>query len=241
MEAVEIARGLRNPALSAEAFFAAAGAVQASDPQTALVFIEDSLALIRAGAVDALLGNVLIAGCRHPGPEQRPARSAGRAAGSGGAATRRWQPARARHDTPGRRRDAGPARRSRTSRGAVRSSSAHFPASLSAANEDERTAVDEAQALARHTLGEAAYSAALGRGAAMDQDKRRRVRAGRVPADRRPARRTRGAGTGIAASHGRGQAAGHDHVSRPATNRRSTATHRVLKQYTVVVQAMIVY
>jgi hypothetical protein len=30
--------------------------------------------------------------------------------------------------------------------------------------------VGEAQSLARHTLGEAAYSAALGRGAAMDED-----------------------------------------------------------------------
>src|SRR5579863_243857 len=48
--------------------------------------------------------------------------------------------------------------------------SAHFPASLSGMNEDERTMIDEAEALTRRRLGEAAYSAALGRGAAMDQD-----------------------------------------------------------------------
>ena len=48
--------------------------------------------------------------------------------------------------------------------------SAHFPASISAMNEDDRIAIDEAQSLARHMLGEAAYSAALRRGAAMDED-----------------------------------------------------------------------
>ena len=52
MEAVEVARRVRNPALSAEAFCAAAGAIWRSDPQTALTLIEDSLALTRAGAFD---------------------------------------------------------------------------------------------------------------------------------------------------------------------------------------------
>ena len=45
---------------------------------------------------------------------------------------------------------------------------AHFPASLSATNEHERVAIDQTHALARHALGEAAYDAALSRGAAMD-------------------------------------------------------------------------
>jgi hypothetical protein len=47
---------------------------------------------------------------------------------------------------------------------------AHFPASLSARNDDERMAADQTLALARHALGEAAYDAALRRGAAMDND-----------------------------------------------------------------------
>jgi predicted ATPase/class 3 adenylate cyclase len=170
MEAVEIARGLRNPALSAEAFFAAAGAVQTSDPRTALVFIEDSLALIRAGAVDALLGNVLmLAGLIRARNSDLPAALAA------------LQEAVAQQHGDGNRLGLGMTLQAaavtlallgQAEPAAVLSgaASAHFPASLSAANEDERTAVDEAQALARHTLGEAAYSAALGRGAAMDQD-----------------------------------------------------------------------
>ena len=48
--------------------------------------------------------------------------------------------------------------------------SAHFPPSISAVHKDERMEIREAQSLARHALGEAAYSTALGRGAAMDDD-----------------------------------------------------------------------
>jgi hypothetical protein len=48
---------------------------------------------------------------------------------------------------------------------------AHFPASLSARNESELRAIDRSQALARHSLGEAAYDAAADRGAAMDENK----------------------------------------------------------------------
>ena len=47
---------------------------------------------------------------------------------------------------------------------------AHFPAFLPAWIENERMAADQAQALARDALGEAAYGAAVGRGAAMDED-----------------------------------------------------------------------
>jgi len=48
--------------------------------------------------------------------------------------------------------------------------SAHFPPDISAVHQDVKMGVEEAQSLARHTLGEAAYSAALSRGAAMDDD-----------------------------------------------------------------------
>jgi hypothetical protein len=48
--------------------------------------------------------------------------------------------------------------------------SAHFPPTISAVPKGERMEIGEAQSLARRALGEAAYSAALGRGAAMDDD-----------------------------------------------------------------------
>ena len=170
MEAVEIARRVQNPALSAFAFYAAAGAIWLDDPQTALTLIEDSLALTRAGAFDPILGIALSLAWRHPGPDRRPARSAGRAAGSDGAATRRRQPAVARHHAPARRRGACPARRGRTGGDAVRSLLGAFPAGHLCRYQYEKMGIDEAQSLARHALGEAAYSAALGRGAAMDDD-----------------------------------------------------------------------
>jgi hypothetical protein len=47
---------------------------------------------------------------------------------------------------------------------------AHTGESVSAWGENERRETDQAQALARHALGEAAYNAALARGAAMDED-----------------------------------------------------------------------
>jgi hypothetical protein len=47
---------------------------------------------------------------------------------------------------------------------------AHFPGSISARNETEQVAIDQSQALARHALGQAAYDAAVSRGAAMDED-----------------------------------------------------------------------
>ena len=48
--------------------------------------------------------------------------------------------------------------------------SANFPQDVSAVNEDQKMGIGEAQSLARRTLDETAYSAALIRGAAMDSD-----------------------------------------------------------------------
>jgi len=170
MEAVEIARRLRNPALSAEAFYAAAGAVSRSELQTALTFIEDCLALARSGASDALLSGALMwAGVIRARAGDLPGALAA------------LQEAMVQQHADGtplllgltlriaavvlaRLGEAGPAA---VLSGAV---SAHFPVSFSAENQDERMAIDEAQALARHALGEAEYGAALGRGAAMDED-----------------------------------------------------------------------
>jgi hypothetical protein len=47
---------------------------------------------------------------------------------------------------------------------------AQFPASISARNKNEQTTTGRSRALARAALGEAAYDAAAGRGAAMDED-----------------------------------------------------------------------
>jgi hypothetical protein len=47
---------------------------------------------------------------------------------------------------------------------------AHFPGSISAKHENERRAIDRTQILTRQALGEAAYDAAVGRGAGMDDN-----------------------------------------------------------------------
>jgi tetratricopeptide (TPR) repeat protein len=170
MEAVEVARRVRNPALSAYAFDSAAAAIWPGDPQTALALIEDSLALARAGASDPVLGSALTyAGLIRARNGDLPGALAA------------LQEALAQQHADGNRLllgitlriaavmlarlgDAGPA--------AVLSGafSAHFPPSISAVHKGERMEIREAQSLARHALGEAGYSAALGRGAAMDDD-----------------------------------------------------------------------
>jgi hypothetical protein len=57
MEAVEMARRIRNLAVSAQASFAAADAIWRSEPQAALQLIDDCLTLLRAGAYDTIVGN----------------------------------------------------------------------------------------------------------------------------------------------------------------------------------------
>ena len=170
MQAVEVARRVRNPALSAEAFVAAAAAIWPSEPQTASTLIEDSLALTRTGAFDALHGMALMyAGIIRARNGDLPGALAA------------LQEAMVQQHAEGSRLFFGItvriaammlARLGQAEPAAVLAGafSAHFPASVSAMNEDARMAIDEAQSLARHTLGEAAYSAALGRGAAMDED-----------------------------------------------------------------------
>ena len=48
--------------------------------------------------------------------------------------------------------------------------STHFPLSVAATHQYERLGIDETQVPARRALGEAAYSSAFRRGAAMDDD-----------------------------------------------------------------------
>ena len=214
MEAVEAARRVQNPGLSAVAFYAAAAAIWPGDPQTALMLIEDSLALTRAGASDIILGRRPDVGWHHPGPDRRPARSAGRAAGSDGATTRRRQPAVARHHARGRRRGAGPARRSRTGRGAGRSllgafHAGHLCRSQRRADGDRRSPVPRPPRARRGRLQRRARP-----GRRDGRRRGRRLRAGRVPAARLPARGTRRAGTGITTGARRGRPAGNDRITR---------------------------
>jgi hypothetical protein len=97
MDAVEIARRVRNPALSALASFAAADAIWRTEPHAALPLIEDSLTLLRAGAADTILGRP---GTARPG-------AAGLAAPDPG---RTGQPAGRHHLGPGPGRPGTPAR-----------------------------------------------------------------------------------------------------------------------------------
>jgi predicted ATPase len=170
MEAVEVARRVGNPALSAAAFSAAAGAIWPSDPQTALALIEDSLALTRAGAFDPILGAALTrAGIIRARNGDLPGALAALQEAmvqehADGSRLMLGMTLRIAAVMLARLGEAGPAA---ALSGAV---SAHFQPSISAVHEGERMALDEAQSLARGALGEAAYSAALGRGAAMDDN-----------------------------------------------------------------------
>jgi predicted ATPase/DNA-binding XRE family transcriptional regulator len=167
-EAVEIARRVRNPALSAMAFYAAAGAVWLEDPQTALTFVEDSLALTRAGAVDSILGYALslAAAIRIRIGDLRGALAVLYEAtvqqhGDGnrlglGITLQRGATALAQ---------LGEAEPAAILAGAV---SANFAMTSGTAN--VWLGSDEAQVLARRAPGEAGYSTALRRGATMDDD-----------------------------------------------------------------------
>ena len=170
MEAVEVARRVQNPALSAFAFCTAAVAIWPGDPQAALILIEDSLALTRAGACDPFLGIALMwAGVIRARTGDLPGALAA------------LQEAMAQQHADGDRLLLGMtlrlaavvlARLGEAEPAAVLSGafSAHYPPSIDPLRKDERMEIGEAQSLARHALGEAAYSAALARGAAMDDD-----------------------------------------------------------------------
>jgi predicted ATPase len=170
MAAVEIARRVRNPALSVYAFYAAAEAIWRSEPQAALLLIEDSLALTRAGAYDIGHGvALLLAGVIRARNGDLPGalaalREATLRGHADGTRLVVGETLRIAAGMLARLGEAGPAA---VLSGAV---AAHFPASRSAKAENEQMATGKTQALARHALGEAAYDAAVGRGAAMDED-----------------------------------------------------------------------
>jgi hypothetical protein len=170
LEAVEVARKVQNPGLSAWAFCVAAAAIWPGDPQAALRLIEDSLALTRAGANDPVLGIALEwAGIIRTQTGDLPGALAA------------LQEAITKHHADGNRLPLGGtlqitavvlARLGEAEPAAVLAGalSAHFPPIISLVHQDEKMGIGEAQSLARRALGEASYSAALARGAAMDDD-----------------------------------------------------------------------
>jgi hypothetical protein len=166
LEAVEIAGKVRNPALSAMAFYTAAAAVWLDEPHKALTLIEDSLALTRAGALDSIFGFALslAAAIRIRNGDYSGALpvlhevtaqeySDGNRLGLG-ITLQRAAAALAQ---------LGEAEPAAILTGAV---AAHFAATTA----NDRLEIDQAQAAARRALGEAAYNTALVRGAAMDDE-----------------------------------------------------------------------
>jgi predicted ATPase/class 3 adenylate cyclase len=170
MEAVEVARRVQNPGLSAWAFTTAAGAIWPEEPEAALTLVEESLALTRAGAFDPALDTALTwAGFIRARNGDLPG------------ALDALQEAIAQQHADGNRlllnmtlqitavvlARLGAAEPAAVLSGAF---TAHFPPGISGVHQDVTMGIEEAQSLARHALGEAAYSAALARGTAMDED-----------------------------------------------------------------------
>jgi hypothetical protein len=170
MEAVEAARRFGIPALSAIACYAAAAAIWIGERPTALLLVEESLALARAGAFDPILGFALsLAGviwARNgdlPGALAALQEATVQLAGEGN---------RLGLGMTLERAAAVLVRLGEFEPAAVLAGadSARFALSVAAIYPDERLGIDEAQAIARRALGEAAYSSAAARGAAMNDD-----------------------------------------------------------------------
>ncbi len=169
MEAVEIARRVGNPALSAGAFYAAAAAIWPGEPQAALALIEDSLALTRAGAFDPALGAAL----------SLAAAVRARNGDLPGALAALDEAAMQQH-ADGSRLGLGVTLRIAAAllAGLGQAEPAAVLSGAATANfapvgdiyPDERPDMDQGLRPAREALGEAAYDAALGRGAAMDDN-----------------------------------------------------------------------
>jgi predicted ATPase/class 3 adenylate cyclase len=170
MDAVELAQKARYPVLSALACYAAAAAIWIGELQTALTLVEGSLALTRAGAVDSIHGFALsLAGAIRarngdlPGALAVLQEATVQLAGDGN---------RLGLGMTLERAAAVLVRLGETEPAAVLAGadSARFALAVAAIYPDERLGIDQAQATARRALGEAAYSSALGRGAAMDDN-----------------------------------------------------------------------
>jgi hypothetical protein len=153
----------------ATASLAAAEAIWHSEPQAALLLIEECLALTRAGAHNLLGHALMLAAVIRARTGDLPAALAA------------LQEATLQHHADGARAALGDtlrvaagmlARLGEAGPAAVLSGAlaAVSPGTLAAIPESQRRAIDRSQARARDALGEAAYDAAVGRGAAMDED-----------------------------------------------------------------------
>jgi predicted ATPase/class 3 adenylate cyclase len=167
MEAVEMARQVGNPGLSGTACYAAAQALWLTEPQTARALVEESLAQTRAGAFDFLHGIALsLAGAIRARAGDLP-----------GALSVLGEAVMQQHGDGNRlgvgitlqRAAAVLARLGQPEPAAILAGavSAHW-LRVGNVHAQEQLEIDDAQSLARRALGEAAYNAALGRGAAMD-------------------------------------------------------------------------
>jgi predicted ATPase/transcriptional regulator with XRE-family HTH domain len=168
MEAVEITRRVGNPGMSATAYYAAAQALWLDDPQTARTLVDDTLVLTRAGAHDLVHGIALsLAGAIRARTGDLPRaltvlhEATVQLHGDGnriglGATLQRAAAVLARLGDP------EPAA---ILAGAV---AAHFTVAVGNVHAQEQAEIDDTQSNARRALGEAAYTTALRRGAAMD-------------------------------------------------------------------------
>jgi len=168
MEAVEVTRKAGNPGMSATAYYAAAQALWLNDPQTAHTLVEDSLVLTRAGALDSIHGFALsLAGAIRARNGDLP-----------GALTILHEATVQQHGDGNRlglgvtlqRAAAVLARLGDSEPAAILAGavSAHFAVAVGNVHSQEQAEIDDAQSNVRCALGEAAYTTALRRGAAMD-------------------------------------------------------------------------
>jgi predicted ATPase/DNA-binding XRE family transcriptional regulator len=168
MEAVEVTRKAGNPGMSATAYYAAAQALWLTDLQTARTLVEDSLALTRAGAFDSIHGFALsLAGAIRARTGDLP-----------GALTVLQEATVQQHGDGNRlglgitlqRAAAVLARLGDCEPAAILAGavSAHFTVAVGNIHAQEQAEIDDAQSTVRRALGEAAYTTALRRGAAMD-------------------------------------------------------------------------
>ena len=168
MEAVEVTRKAGNPGMSATAYYAAAQALWLTDPQTAHTLVEDSLVLTRAGAFDSIHGFALsLAGAIRARNGDLP-----------GALTILHEATVQQHGDGNRlglgvtlqRAAAVLARLGDSQPAAILAGavSAHFAVAVGNVHSQEQAEIDDAQSSVRCALGEAAYTTALRRGAAMD-------------------------------------------------------------------------
>jgi len=168
MEAVEVTRKAGNPGTLVTAYYAAAQALWLTDPQAARTLVDDSLVLTRAGALDSVHGFALsLAGAIRARTGDLP-----------GALTVLQEATLQLHGDGNRlglgitlqRAAAVLARLGDPEPAAILAGAvaAQFTVAAGSVHTQEQAEIDDTQSNVRRALGEAAYTTALRRGAAMD-------------------------------------------------------------------------